>query len=56
MGVPLATIEATTAFAALFARFPDVALAVPVGELRPMETFLMNGYGSLPVVLRPAVA
>ncbi|MFD3440438.1 cytochrome P450 [Streptomyces sp. NPDC058685] len=56
MGVPLATIEATTAFAALFTRFPDLALAVPAGELRPMETFLMNGYGSLPVVLRPVVA
>ncbi|AVZ77952.1 cytochrome P450 (plasmid) [Streptomyces lunaelactis] len=56
LGFSLARLEATAAFAALFERFPDMALAHPAGQLQPMPTFLMNGYGSLPVVLLPAVA
>ncbi|MFC8130178.1 cytochrome P450 [Streptomyces sp. NPDC057302] len=51
MGVPLARLETTTALAQLFARFPDVTLGVPKEELEPMRTFMMNGYGALPVQL-----
>ncbi|MEU0743918.1 cytochrome P450 [Streptomyces sp. NPDC006134] len=51
MGVPLAGVEATTAFRALFERFPGVRLACAPHELEPMHTFLMNGYGALPVLL-----
>ena len=32
-------------------RFPDLALAVPAGELRPMASFISNGHRSLPVHL-----
>ncbi|AIS01047.1 cytochrome P450 family protein [Streptomyces glaucescens] len=52
LGAPLAVLEATIAFRALFARFPDLALGCPVEELRPLPTFLLNGFGALPVVLR----
>ncbi|WP_349017229.1 cytochrome P450 family protein [Streptomyces luteolus] len=51
LGTPLARVEAETAFARLFQRFPDLRLACPPEELEPMPTFLMNGYKSLPVVL-----
>ncbi|MFF2570350.1 cytochrome P450 [Streptomyces sp. NPDC058084] len=49
LGAPLATLEATVALAALFERFPDLELACPAEELAPLPTFLLNGYGSLPV-------
>ncbi|MGW8327505.1 cytochrome P450 family protein [Streptomyces sp. NPDC055897] len=55
MGVPLAEAEATTAFAALFERFPRMRLACSPEELEPMESFLMNSYRKLPVILSPAV-
>ncbi|MFJ3903231.1 cytochrome P450 [Streptomyces sp. NPDC090025] len=51
LGAPLATLEATVALAALFERFPDLELAVPAAELAPLPTFLLNGYGALPVRL-----
>ncbi|MGB8942982.1 MAG: cytochrome P450 [Streptomyces sp.] len=51
MGVPLARVESSTAFATLFARFPDLRLACAADELKPMQTFLMNGHASLPVLL-----
>jgi cytochrome P450 len=51
MGVPLARVEATAAFAALFTRFSDLSLACAPDELRPMPTFLMNTYQALPVLL-----
>ncbi|MFG2636419.1 cytochrome P450 [Streptomyces sp. NPDC048362] len=54
MGAPLAEMEATGAFAALFERFPRIRLACSPDELRPMESFLMNSYRELPVVLTPA--
>jgi cytochrome P450 len=52
LGAPLAVLEATIAFRALFERFPDVALGCPPEELRPLPTFLLNGFGALPVLLR----
>jgi hypothetical protein len=54
MGAPLAEAEATTAFAALFERFPDMRLACAPDELEPMKSFLMNSYRELPVILSPA--
>lgn len=53
LGMPLGRMESAIALEALFGRFPDMRLARPVAELRPMPTFLFNGYASLPVVLRP---
>ncbi|MER6344735.1 cytochrome P450 family protein [Streptomyces sp. NPDC001595] len=52
LGAPLAVLEATVAFRALFERFPDLALGCPEEELRPLPTFLLNGFGALPVLLR----
>ncbi|MGW6703876.1 cytochrome P450 family protein [Streptomyces sp. NPDC054956] len=54
LGAPLAVLEATTALAALFERYPDMALDCPVDALEPLPTFLLNGYRSLPAVLRQA--
>jgi 2-hydroxy-5-methyl-1-naphthoate 7-hydroxylase len=53
LGAPLARLEAEVALPALFGRFPDMALAVPVEQLRPLPTFISNGHPELPVVLRP---
>ncbi|MBQ0847192.1 cytochrome P450 [Streptomyces sp. BH-SS-21] len=53
LGAPLARIEAGVAVAALFERFPQLALAVPVDGIEPVESFIVNGYGSLPVLLAP---
>ncbi|MEV6019555.1 MULTISPECIES: cytochrome P450 [unclassified Streptomyces] len=53
MGVPLAEMEATGAFAALFDAFPRMRLACPPRELRPMSSFLMNSHRALPVILNP---
>lgn len=54
VGSALARIEAGIALPALFGRFPDLALAVPAGELVPEATFIMNGYRELPVRLTGA--
>ncbi|AJT69495.1 hypothetical protein T261_7898 [Streptomyces lydicus] len=37
----------------MFARFPDLRLAVQPTELRPVQSFVTNGHQALPVVLRP---
>ncbi|GHE25969.1 cytochrome P450 [Streptosporangium violaceochromogenes] len=55
LGAPLARLEAGVALPALFERFPDLSLAVPPGALRPLESFIVNGHRTLPVVLRPAM-
>ncbi|MCX4233755.1 MULTISPECIES: cytochrome P450 family protein [Streptomyces] len=54
LGAPLARIEAGVALAALFGRFPQLSLAVPVEGIEPVESFIVNGYGSLPVLLSAA--
>ncbi|MFI8521419.1 cytochrome P450 [Streptomyces sp. NPDC085481] len=51
LGAPLAVLEATVALSALFERFPDLELGCPAEELAPLPTFLLNGYGALPVRL-----
>ncbi|MGW3124213.1 cytochrome P450 family protein [Streptomyces sp. NPDC001107] len=52
-GRPLAMMEATTALAVLFGRFPGLRLAVPAHELRPLESFISSGHRELPVLLTP---
>ncbi|RKT54788.1 cytochrome P450 family protein [Saccharothrix australiensis] len=52
LGAPLVHLEAEVALPALFARFPDLALAVPADRLRPVRSFISNGHDTLPVVLR----
>ncbi|MFD3539103.1 cytochrome P450 [Streptomyces sp. NPDC058662] len=53
LGAPLAVLEATVALDVLFGRYPSAVLARPVEDIEPLPTFLLNGYSSLPVVLRP---
>ncbi|MEU8765105.1 cytochrome P450 [Streptomyces sp. NPDC048659] len=52
LGSPLAVLEASVALSALFERFPELELEGKEEELTPMPTFLLNGYGALPVRLR----
>jgi cytochrome P450 len=54
IGMHLGRTEAETAVPALFERFPDLALAVPVSQIEPQNTFIMNGRSQLPVLLRPS--
>ncbi|MEU5536912.1 cytochrome P450 [Streptomyces sp. NPDC020362] len=56
LGAPLGEIEAASALSRLFERFPDVRLACAPEELEPLPTFMLNGYRSLPVVLRPSAS
>jgi 2-hydroxy-5-methyl-1-naphthoate 7-hydroxylase len=51
LGAPLARMEADIALRALFGAFPELALAVPVDQLRPQESFIANGHQELPVTL-----
>jgi cytochrome P450 len=51
LGAPLARAEATTALPRLFARFPDLTLAVDPSDLAPLPSILGNGHQSLPVHL-----
>ncbi|MEC3975868.1 cytochrome P450 family protein [Amycolatopsis sp. H20-H5] len=53
LGAPLARLEAEIALPALFARFPDLALAVPLAELEPVASFISNGHRTLPVTFTP---
>ena len=52
LGAALARMETEIALTGLFARFPDLSLAVPAEELVPQETFIMNGRRELPLRLR----
>ncbi|MCI2423602.1 cytochrome P450 [Saccharopolyspora sp. K220] len=54
VGAPLARMEAGIALPALFDRFPELSLAVPPEQLRPLESFIANGHRELPVVCTPA--
>ncbi|MFD7685640.1 cytochrome P450 [Streptomyces sp. NPDC059781] len=51
LGVGVARLVARTGLSRLFARFPDLSLAVPREELQPLPTFIMNGHRALPVRL-----
>ncbi|MEV4037031.1 cytochrome P450 family protein [Streptomyces umbrinus] len=50
LGAPLARIEASVALAGLFDRFPGLTPAAPMDGIEPVESFIVNGYGSLPVL------
>jgi 2-hydroxy-5-methyl-1-naphthoate 7-hydroxylase len=52
LGAPLARAEGAISLARLFARFPDLELAVPVASLKPVPSILGNGHVALPVRLR----
>lgn len=54
LGAGLARLEVRIALSALFSRFPDLALAVPPEELRPVPSFISNGHQSIPVHLNSA--
>lgn len=51
IGAPLARMEAETALARLFGRFPRLALAVDPGQLEPVPSVVSNGASTLPVTL-----
>ncbi|PWG08428.1 cytochrome P450 [Streptomyces sp. V2] len=51
LGAPLARLEVTEALRQLFERFPDVRLAVPASDLRPLPSLISNGHQELPVHL-----
>ncbi|HEY0932900.1 MAG TPA: cytochrome P450, partial [Trebonia sp.] len=55
LGAGIARLVATTGLSRLFERFPDVQLAIPAEDLRPLPTFIMNGHRTLPVRLTAAV-
>ncbi|MET9928541.1 MULTISPECIES: cytochrome P450 [unclassified Streptomyces] len=54
VGAPLARLEASVALPELFARFPDIGLAVTSDRLQPLESFVSNGHRTLPVHLKQA--
>ncbi|MFI6400904.1 cytochrome P450 [Streptomyces sp. NPDC050548] len=56
LGATLARLEITTVLRALFDRFPEIELAVPAAELKPLNSLISNGHQALPVRLRPATA
>ncbi|MFE9556745.1 cytochrome P450 [Streptomyces sp. NPDC006703] len=51
IGAPLARMEALTALPALFARFPDLELAVKTEELKQVPSFIACGWQEIPVRL-----
>jgi cytochrome P450 len=53
LGAGVAVAVAKTGLSSLFARFPEMALAVPKEELQPLPTFIMNGHRTLPVRMGP---
>jgi cytochrome P450 len=55
LGIRLAKLAASICLPALFARFPEISLAVSRPELEPQGTFIMNGHLTLPVFLTARV-
>ncbi|WP_370465317.1 cytochrome P450 [Nocardia sp. CS682] len=51
LGAPLARLEGQIALPALFARFPELRLAVEPAEVVPLSSFISNGHARLPVYL-----
>lgn len=56
LGAPLARMEVTVALSTLYRRFPDLRPVGSLDSVDPLESFIVSGYGSLPVLLRPAAA
>jgi 2-hydroxy-5-methyl-1-naphthoate 7-hydroxylase len=55
-GARLARLEAAVAVPALFARYPDLALAVAPEDVPPLKSFMANDVAALPVLLRGVAA
>ncbi|MEE1798451.1 cytochrome P450 [Streptomyces sp. JV176] len=53
LGAPLARLEIAAALRMLFERFPEIELAVPADELKPLPSLISNGHQALSVRLRP---
>ncbi|MHB9753321.1 cytochrome P450 family protein [Streptomyces sp. BYX5S] len=53
LGAPLARLEGRTAFATLFRRLPDLALAADPADLRWRGGLIMRGLRTLPVTFTP---
>ncbi|MEV0981312.1 cytochrome P450 [Streptomyces sp. NPDC049915] len=51
LGAPLARLEVVEVLRQLFDRFPDLALAVPADQLRPVPSLISNGHQEVPVRL-----
>lgn len=51
-GAALSRLEASVALPALYARFPELSLAVPASELRNKPIVTQNDLYELPVTLR----
>jgi cytochrome P450 len=56
MGAPLAKLEGEIALPALFARFPELSLAVDPAELVPQPSFIGNDMSRIPIRLSRAAA
>jgi cytochrome P450 len=54
LGAGIARLVATIGLSSLFERFPDLQLATPASDLKPLPTFIMNGHRTLPVRLTAA--
>ncbi|MFG2606580.1 cytochrome P450 [Streptomyces sp. NPDC048514] len=54
LGAPLARLEAAVALPRFFERFPEAEPAVAPEAMRPVPSFISNGFSSLPVALGPA--
>lgn len=52
MGAPLARLEAGVALPALFERFPELRLDAGEAAALPVESFIADGFASIPVRLR----
>jgi len=52
LGAPLARVEGQIAFTSLLRRFPDIALACPLDEVRWRPLGFLRGLAALPVRLR----
>ncbi|MER6912359.1 cytochrome P450 [Streptomyces sp. NPDC000594] len=53
IGAPLARMEARTALPALFARYPELSLAVDRSALRQVPSFIAQGWQEIPLRLVP---
>ncbi|MEU1272681.1 cytochrome P450 [Streptomyces sp. NPDC005799] len=53
LGAQLARLEASIALSALFTRYPDLNAAVPMADLRPLQSFISNGHREVPARLGP---
>lgn len=56
LGAGIARSVAAIGLSTLFERFPKLSLAVPVGDLVQLTSFIMNGHQALPVRLTEAAA